>query len=99
MAVGFPHCEMQLCYCSVLLCAGLPYEDLLELRFGFDICDTRFGSFHIGVSLCQLRAVITVVDAKQNVTRPNRLIVPDFDSDDITPDLRSQRSNVAADVS
>src|SRR3546814_18429912 len=47
----------------------------------------RLGCLHIGFGLRQLGPIVAIVDAEQNIARPDGLIVPHRDRNDISEPL------------
>src|SRR3546814_6648865 len=47
----------------------------------------RLGCLHIGFGLRQLGPIVAIVDAEQNIARPDGLIVPHRDRNDISAPL------------
>jgi hypothetical protein len=68
--------------------ASLTHKRALKCDLSIDISQARLGGVDICLGLRQARAIIGVVDAKEDIARLDGLIVADLDVPDVTGDSR-----------
>src|SRR3546814_7256991 len=65
-------------------------QDMLQPYVFAAVRQPRLGCLHIGFGLRQLGPIVAIVDAEQNIARPDGLIVPHRDrSEEHTSELQS----------